>query len=131
MLRHPSEYASLLGDYLERHNTNVWLINTGWTGGQYGEGERFPLKVTRQIIRSIQANNLNDVKCERDPIFGLQIPLEIEGVSSEMLQPQKTWKDQSKYAPKAKELAESFHDQMKKFGEFYEKNIEGAPSIKL
>lgn len=128
MLRHPSEYAKLLGEYLERHKTNVWLINTGWTGGPYGEGSRFPLKITRQIIRSIQANTLNDAKTEADPIFGLRIPLEINGVERDMLQPQKTWKDQSAYEPKAKELAESFHAQMRKFGDFYHENAEGAPA---
>lgn len=128
MLRHPSEYAKLLGEYLERHKTNVWLINTGWTGGPYGEGSRFPLKVTRQIIRSIQANNLNDAQTEADPVFGLRIPLEIEGVDREMLQPQKTWENQAAYEPKAKELAESFHKQMQNFGDFYHQNSQGAPA---
>lgn len=128
MLRHPSEYAKLLGEYLDRHDTNVWLINTGWTGGPYGEGTRFPLKITRQIIRSIQANVLNEAQTEADPLFGLQIPLEIEGVPREALQPQKTWKDQSAYEPKAKDLAKSFHTQMEKFGDFYKENAAGAPT---
>ncbi len=115
MLRHPSVYADLLGNYLDKHDTKVWLINTGWTGGSYGEGERFPLKVTRQIIRAIQANTLNDVKTEKDPIFGLDIPVGIEGVDTNMLHPQKTWKDQSAYTPKATDLAKSFEEQMKNF----------------
>ncbi|MEX1098793.1 MAG: phosphoenolpyruvate carboxykinase (ATP), partial [Bacteriovoracaceae bacterium] len=127
MLRHPSEYAKLLGKYLEKHKTNVWLINTGWTGGAYGEGSRFPLKVTRQIIRSIQANNLNETKTERDPIFGLNIPLSIQGVENKLLHPQKTWKNESEYIPKAQELAESFHEQMKKFESFYRENSGAAP----
>ncbi len=127
MLRHPSVYAKLLGDYLDKHGTNVWLINTGWTGGAYGEGQRFPLKITRKIIRAIQANTLNNIETENDPIFGFDIPLGIDGVEQDMLFPQKTWKDQSLYAPKAKELALSFHKQMKKFGDFYDKNIKGAP----
>ena len=130
MLRHPSVYAKLLGEYLDRHETNVWLINTGWTGGPYGEGKRFPLKTTRQIIRSIQANNLNSIQTEADPIFGLNIPLGIDGVESDMLQPQRTWKDQSAYEPKARGLAESFHKQMEKFGDFYQENAAGAPTHK-
>lgn len=128
MLRHPSVYAKLLAEYLDKHNIKVWLINTGWTGGSYGEGSRFPIKVTRQIIRQIQANNLNDVATEADPIFGLHLPVGIEGVDNEVLQPQKTWKDQSAYTPKAQELAKSYHTQMKKFGDFYTENIKGAPT---
>ncbi len=129
MLRHPSVYAKLLGEYLDKHDIKVWLVNTGWTGGGYGEGERFPLPVTRKIIRAIQANDLNTVTTETDPIFGLQIPVGIEGVDADMLQPQKTWKDSSAYTPKAQELASSFHIQMKKFGSFYDENIKGAPSF--
>lgn len=130
MLRHPSVYAKLLGDYLEKHDTKVWLINTGWTGGPYGEGERFPLKVTRSIIRAVQANQLNETPQEQDPIFGLKIPLEIHNVEPSMLQPQRTWNDQAAYEKKAKDLANSFHEQMKNFGEFYKQNIEGAPTFK-
>ena len=130
MLRHPSVYAKLLGEYLDKHDINVWLVNTGWTGGVYGEGERFPLPVTRAIIRNIQANNLNDTTVEADPIFGLDIPVGIEGVDANILQPQKTWKNQSAYAPKAQELAASFHKQMENFGDFYKENIKGAPTYK-
>lgn len=129
MLRHPSVYAKLLGEYLDKHNINVWLINTGWTGGPYGEGERFPLKVTRKLIRAIQANTLNEQATEVDPIFGLALPVNVEGVNSEMLQPQKTWEDQSAYTPKAQELAKDFHQQMKKFGDFYTDNFKGAPTF--
>tara|TARA_B100001971_G_scaffold215193_1_gene260021 strand:- start:110952 stop:112523 length:1572 start_codon:yes stop_codon:yes gene_type:complete len=129
MLRHPSVYAKLLGEYLDKEGIKVWLVNTGWTGGPYGEGDRFPLKITRQIIRSIQANNVNDVPTEQDPIFGFNIPMEIKGVEGKMLQPQKTWKDESAYTPKAQELAKSFHAQMKNFGDFYTDNIKGAPTF--
>lgn len=128
MLRHPSVYAKLLGEYLDKHDIKVWLVNTGWTGGGYGEGERFPLKVTRKIIRAIQANTLDNAPVEADPIFGLDIPAGIEGVETDMLHPQKTWKDQSAYTPKAEELAASFHTQMKNFGDFYQDNIKGAPT---
>lgn len=130
MLRHPSVYAKLLGDYLEKYDINVWLINTGWTGGPYGKGERFPLKVTREIVRAIQANKINDVGFESDPIFGLAIPNGVENVDSKMLQPQKTWHDQSAYKAQATELAASFHREMKKFGSFYQENIKGAPTYK-
>lgn len=128
MLRHPSVYAKLLGEYLDKYDINVWLVNTGWTGGPYGEGERFPLKVTRKIIRAVQANTLNNIDTESDPIFGFNLPVGIDGVENDLLWPQKTWKDQSAYTPKAQELAASFHTQMKKFGDFYQENIKSAPT---
>jgi phosphoenolpyruvate carboxykinase (ATP) len=128
MLRHPSVYAKLLGEYLDKHDINVWLINTGWTGGPYGEGYRFPIKVTRNIIRAIQANQLNDVETKPDPIFGLQIPVAINGVDADTLQPEKTWSDKNAYTPKSQDLAKSYHAQMKNFGSFYSENIKGAPT---
>lgn len=128
MLRHPSEYAKLLGEYVEKHNIKIWLINTGWTGGEYGTGQRFPLHVTRTIIRSIQANDLNSVATEKDPIFGLEIPCEVKEVPSSLLNPQKSWEDSAAYEVKAKDLAASFHKQMESFGDFYQKNIAGAPT---
>lgn len=128
MLRHPSVYAHLLGKYIDKHQINVWLINTGWTGGVYGVGERFPLKVTRKIIRAVQSGALNSAQTEPDPIFGLQIPCEVKDVPANLLNPQKTWKDSGAYTKKAQELAQSFHTQMKNFPEFYAHNIKGAPT---
>ncbi len=128
MLRHPSEYAKLLGEYIDKLGFNVWLVNTGWTGGAYGTGKRFPLNITRTIIRGIQANKVNDTPTEADPIFGLEIPLEFEGVPGAVLSPQKSWSDGSAYEAKAKELASSFHKQMESFGDFYKDNIKGAPT---
>lgn len=128
MLRHPSVYADLLGRYLEKFpEMNVWLINTGWTGGPYGEGERFPLKITRQIIRSIQKGDLKSVPTEQDPIFGLHLPLEVPGVDGQYLRPQRTWKKPENYVPSAEKLALSFHQQIKNFGPAAEKLKVGAP----
>ncbi len=128
MLRTPSVYAKLLGEYLDKNpKTHVWLINTGWTGGAYGEGERFPLKITRQIIRSIQKGELAQASFEQDKIFGLHLPKSVPGVESKILKPEQTWKDPKAYTAKAQTLAASFHTQMKKFGEFAEANKAGAP----
>lgn len=127
MLRHPSEYAKLLGDYLDRHDIRVWLINTGWTGGSYGVGQRFPLLITRQIVRTIQKNVLNITPFDKDEIFGFDIPHAVRKVPTSFLHPREGWSDKALYDQKAKELAESFHDQMKKFGDFYQTNIEGSP----
>lgn len=129
MLRHPSEYAALLGEYMEKLNFNVWLINTGWTGGAYGVGKRFPLKITRDIIRSIQANELTATPFEKDPIFGFNIPCKLREVPASILNPQKAWADEVSFIKNAQHLANSFHVQMKKFGDFYTQNIKGAPSF--
>ncbi len=130
MLRRPNEYAKLLGEYLDKYDIKVWLINTGWTGGSYGEGKRFPLPITRNIIRAIQGNKVNKTPTEADPIFNLQIPVEIDNVNSDILFPHTTWKDPQAYLDKAQNLALSFHQQMKTFGSFYKENIAGAPIFK-
>jgi phosphoenolpyruvate carboxykinase (ATP) len=127
MLRHPSEYAKLLGEFLDKHKIKVWLVNTGWTGGVYGVGERFPLRITREIIRAIQRNEINETPIEKDPIFGLGIPRELKEIPAEILNPQKSWANQKAYVEKANSLAASFHSQMRKFGDFYDDNIEGSP----
>ena len=128
MLRHPSVYAELLGQYIERHNINVWLINTGWTGGPYGVGERYPIPVTRKIIRAVQSGAMNKAPFEADPIFNLQIPVAVDGIDAETLHPNKSWTSQDEYQSKAKTLAESFHKQMKTFGDFYERISSAGPN---
>lgn len=129
MIRHPSVYAELLGKYLDKYDIKVWLINTGWTEGPYGIGHRFPLNITREIIRTIQKNTLNIVQSEADPIFGLQIPQAIRNVPTSVLNPSENWPDPKAYDQKARELATSFHKQMRKFGNFYEMNMKGAPIV--
>ena len=127
MLRHPSVYANLLGDLLDKHGIKVWLINTGWTGGPYGVGQRFPLNITRQIIRTIQKNTLNLTPTETDPVFGFDVPQAVRNVPTSFLHPRDNWGDPEKYDVQSKELAMSFHNQMKEFGDFYDVNIKGAP----
>jgi phosphoenolpyruvate carboxykinase (ATP) len=103
------------------------LINTGWTGGSYGEGQRFPLLITRQIVRTIQKNVLNITPFDRDEIFGFDIPHAVRKVPTSFLHPKEGWSDKVAYDKKAKELAESFHKQMKNFGSFYTDNLQGSP----
>src|SRR5690606_4126306 len=93
MLRHPSVYAELLGHYLDKYKTNVWLINTGWTGGGYGVGERFPLATTRKIIRAIQSNDLNNVDTTREGVFGFNIPTQVGDIAQSVLHPEQSWLD--------------------------------------
>ncbi|RLA62205.1 MAG: phosphoenolpyruvate carboxykinase (ATP) [Epsilonproteobacteria bacterium] len=115
MLRPPKVYADLLGRYIEKHNIQVWLVNTGWTGGVYGVGHRFPIKVTRQIIRTIQKNGLENVPTSKDPIFGLEIPQAVEGVEQKVLWPRECWEAKDEYDDKASKLATSFTKTMNKY----------------
>ncbi len=128
MLRHPSVYAELLGQYLNQYDVHVWLINTGWTGGACGQGgQRFPLNVTRQIIRTVQKNTLNMVPTETDPIFGFEVPHAVRNVPTSLLHPQDNWPNSDAYQTEAQKLAQSFHRQMQKFGDFYQAHSGGAP----
>ncbi|MAW07963.1 MAG: phosphoenolpyruvate carboxykinase (ATP) [Halobacteriovoraceae bacterium] len=129
MLRHPSEYAKLLGEYINRHGINVWLINTGWTAGPYGEGHRYPIPVTRNIIRSVQSGKMDETEFKVDEIFNLELPQHVDGIDDDVLHPHKSWKSQEDYQSKAKALAKSFHTQMEKFGDFYTSIKKAGPHV--
>lgn len=105
---HPTQYAELLGEKLKDSSINVWLINTGWTGGSYGIGERIKLNYTRAMITAALNGELKNTKYKEHNIFGLQMPLECPNVPSEILNPSNTWKDKNKYEETAKKLAQSF-----------------------
>ena len=118
---HPTKYAKMLGDLLRRHKSNVWLINTGWSGGPYGTGKRINLKYTRSIVNAALAGALDKVKTQADPVFGLAVPIEIDGVPSKVLTPRATWSDPAAYDAQAKKLAGMFRENFEKFG-----NVEAA-----
>jgi phosphoenolpyruvate carboxykinase (ATP) len=103
---HPHRYAQMLGERLERHAAQVWLVNTGWTGGPYGVGSRIPIRYTRAMIRAAMRGALDAVPYRQDPIFGLAVPLECPDVPSELLDPRHTWQDKAAYDQKAHWLAE-------------------------
>jgi len=104
----PRIYAQLLGEKIEKHNVAVWLINTGWSGGPYGEGARIKLALTRAMIKAVLSGKLSDAETQPDPIFGVHIPVVVPGVPTEILDPRKTWKDSVAYDRKARELAKMF-----------------------
>lgn len=110
-----TRYAEMLGEKILEHNANVFLVNTGWTGGEYGVGSRMKLSYTRAMVLAALEGELNHVETIKDDIFGLNIPLHIAGVPDEVLQPSKTWADSAVYEKKAKELAEKFRENFKKF----------------
>lgn len=127
MLMKPSVYAKLLGEKIVNYNTEVYLVNTGWTGGEYGTGKRMNLNYTRAMVKAALEGNLKDVEYEVDEIFNLYVPKSVPNVPQEILNPKNTWTDKEKYDFKARELAKQFHKNFQKFGEVSEDIKKAAP----
>ena len=115
MPRFASVYAKMLGEKISQHNTVVYLINTGWSGGPYGVGKRISIKYSRAMVTAALTGSLDIVKYRHDEIFNLDIPTECPGVPSEILDPKNTWVDKDSYDLSAKKLAQLFSDNFKKF----------------
>ncbi len=115
MMWHPNRYAELLAQKMKKHNVNAWLVNTGWTGGPYGVGSRIKLKYTRAIIDAIHSGALEGVATEKEPHFGLEIPLNCPVVPSEVLTPRNTWEDKTAYNQTMEKLVKLFNENWKAF----------------
>jgi phosphoenolpyruvate carboxykinase (ATP) len=114
----PSVYARMLGDKLDAHSdVSVWLVNTGWTGGPFGEGRRMPIAATRTLLDAALSGELDGVEYRVDATFGLEVPIEVPGVDSGLLDPRSTWADPVAYDAKASELADMFRANFAKFGD--------------
>ncbi len=111
----PAVYARLLGRKLDEHGAKVWLVNTGWTGGPYGEGERMPIQATRALLRAAISGELADVRYRTDELFGFEVPEDVPDVDAQLLDPRGTWSDPAAYDVKARELATMFRDNFTKF----------------
>jgi phosphoenolpyruvate carboxykinase (ATP) len=105
---HPAKYAELLAEKIAKHDVNVWLVNTGWSGGAYGVGHRIDLGHTRAIIDAIHAGELAEAPTQEDPVFGLQVVTIVKGVPSGILVPRDTWADPESYDVTARKLADLF-----------------------
>ena len=123
---HPFKYASMLGDLLRRHRAHVWLVNTGWTGGAYGTGQRMKLAHTRAMIRAALAGELDDVETRTDPVFGLAVPTAIDGVPAQVMTPRDTWSDGAAYDAQAAKLASMFNENFKQFEEQVTEDVRQA-----
>jgi phosphoenolpyruvate carboxykinase (ATP) len=108
MPRHPGEYAAMLIERLAKWDVPVWLVNTGWTGGPYGTGERMNIDHTRQMVRAALNGLLDDVPTRTDPIFNVEVPTAVPGVPTEVLDPRATWQDKAAYDAQAQKLARMF-----------------------
>lgn len=127
---HPTRYADLLGKKINQHQVNVWLINTGWTGGGYGVGERINLAYTRAMITAALNGDLDEVNYTQHPIFGIQMPDSCPNVPSYLLHPRNTWTDAEAYDHAALHLSGLFRDNFAKFSDFASPQIlAGAPLV--
>jgi len=112
---HPTVYAKLLGEKIDKHQVNVYLVNTGWTGGSYGIGERMSIKDTRACINAILDGSIKDAEFEVLPVFNLQIPKELPGVNTQVLNPRNTWEDKAAYDKQLEVLAGMFIKNFKRY----------------
>jgi phosphoenolpyruvate carboxykinase (ATP) len=124
--RHPAEYAAMLAERLERHDVPVWLVNTGWTGGPYGVGERMRIDHTRTMVRAALGGALADVPFETDPVFGVEVPTSAPGVPDEVLRPRTTWADPAAYDLKARELAAMFAENFEDYADGVSEAVRNA-----
>ncbi|MGL4609062.1 MAG: phosphoenolpyruvate carboxykinase (ATP), partial [Trueperaceae bacterium] len=111
----PNVYGELLVKQMKAHRTDVWLVNTGWTGGPYGVGQRMPISYTRGMINAALEHRLDNVTFDNNNVFGLAIPKVCPGVPVEVLNPRSTWQDKNAYDKQARKVAEMFVENFKKF----------------
>jgi len=129
MSRHASVYARMLGEKITKHNTIVYLINTGWSGGPYGIGKRINIKYTRNMVTAALTGKLDIVKYRHDDIFNLDVPTSCTDVPSEILDPRNTWVEKDAYDLSARKLARMFVENFKKFGETPQEILDAGPQI--
>jgi phosphoenolpyruvate carboxykinase (ATP) len=130
--RHPSLYANLLQEYIQKHNVDVWLVNSGWTGGIYGVGRRMPIKATRTLVTAALNGSLKDSDFRTDPYFGFAVPTSVPGVEPHLLYPMKTWKDKAAFDKTARELVGMFQKNFTKYEQHVTPEIRAAaPEVRI
>jgi phosphoenolpyruvate carboxykinase (ATP) len=130
--RHPSVYADLLKEYIQKHNVDCWLVNSGWTGGKYGEGRRMPIKATRTLLTAALDGSLKSADFRTDPYFGFSVPTSVPGVEPHLLNPVKTWKNKAEFDKTARELVAMFQKNFTQFESHVTPAIKAAaPEVRL
>jgi phosphoenolpyruvate carboxykinase (ATP) len=117
MVHHPMVYAHLLGEKIQKYQAQCWMVNTGWTGGSYGVGQRMKIAYTRAIIDALLRGVLDDVVFDADPIFGVLVPQTCPGVPMEVLKSRNTWADPLAYDEQARKLAGMFTNNFEQFAD--------------
>ena len=112
---HPTVYADILQEKINKHGSQAWLVNTGWSGGSYGIGKRMSIKTTRSCINAILDGTANEAQYTEDPLFGFHIPMTLKGVDSHLLNPRNAWEDKDLYDTTAKKLAGMFRKNFQSF----------------
>jgi phosphoenolpyruvate carboxykinase (ATP) len=115
MTLHPKVYARLLREKIEEHKVACWLVNTGWSGGPFGVGQRMKIAHTRALVHTALAGSLAGVPVKPDPIFRVEVPTACEGIPAEILTPRNTWADQAAYDATARQLAARFQKNFEQF----------------
>ncbi len=126
MVHHPNRYAEMLGERIAEHGASVWLVNTGWTGGAFGEGSRMKLSHTRAMVRAALSGELDHVPTTPDPVFKFLVPDHVPGVPDDVLQPRKTWGSPEAYDAQAAKLAHLFHENFKQFADVVSDEVKAA-----
>ncbi|MBX7532265.1 phosphoenolpyruvate carboxykinase [Qipengyuania sp. 1XM1-15A] len=126
MPRHPSVYGNLLKKRIAEGGAQCWLVNTGWTGGKYGTGNRMPIKATRALLNAALDGSLNDAEFRKDPNFGFEVPVSVPGVDSTILDPRATWADKDEYDRTAHKLVQLFVDNFEPFAAHVDQGVRDA-----
>jgi phosphoenolpyruvate carboxykinase (ATP) len=131
MPRHPSIYGNMLRDLIAKHGVDCWLVNTGWTGGKYGVGERMPIRATRALLNAALSGELKIQEMRLDPLFGFEVPVALDGVDQAILNPRGTWADKQAYDEQARALIEMFNENFKKYADHVDAAvIEAGPAMR-
>ena len=131
MPRHPSVYGNLLRDLIAKHHVDCWLVNTGWTGGKYGEGRRMPIRVTRRLLSAALDGSLARADFRRDPYFGFAVPSSVPGVEPHILFPVKTWTRKAEFDKTARRLIGMFRENFKRFEGHVDESVKAAAPATL
>ena len=126
MPRHPSVYGDLLRQLIATHDVDCWLVNTGWTGGNYGTGQRMPIGATRRLLSAALSGTLAKSDMRTDPLFGFSVPTAVEGIDTRILTPRDTWEDKTAFDEQAKSLVEMFRQNFAVFADHVDAEVREA-----
>jgi len=130
MPRHPSEYGNLLKELIHKYKVNCWLVNTGWSGGPVGEGNRMPIKDTRALLTAALNGTLGEAEMRIDNFFGFEVPLSVKNVNENILVPRNTWNNKERYDLQAKKLVEMFSENFAIYEAHVDSDVlDAAPKI--